>query len=46
MRMHERKRILPLEGRSTCGQGIEHQAERIEIGPIVDRPVHAPALLG
>nr|WP_300971274.1 hypothetical protein [Thiocapsa sp.] len=44
--MDQAKGIGAGKGRGTGGQGIEGGAERIEVGAVVDRPIHPPGLLG
>src|SRR5438128_861510 len=46
MRVDELHRIRPLERPSTGEHLVEYDAERVEVGPSVDAPIHAPGLLG
>jgi hypothetical protein len=43
--VHELHRIGRLEGRRAGQELVEHRAERVEIGAVVERPVHPAGLL-
>jgi hypothetical protein len=46
MGMHQREQIVGREGQLSSQEPVEDHSQRIEIGSVVDDPVHAPGLFG